>query len=299
MSDKILIVDDEPDILNLAKITLENEGFELVTASNGVEALEKAKTEFPDLIFLDVVMPGKSGLEVCNILKNQPCTKNIQIVMFTVLGRDIDKMLSMKVGADGHFTKPFTPDELVISIKNYLTKAKKNKFSKPLGITHEQLRGKKILLEFDPATHYERLVRHFTEESISNNEIVLVLTPNGSSLQQVLKDDKNIQIINITNSDTMLTPIIKDHDTVPLTLIYDSLTDLALSKNHQASYTFTRDALNLLSNPKMTALFLLNSSAHDEKEVSSIKGLFSDQLFFGKEGIVDMRFSKVIKTIIK
>ena len=91
MADKILIVDDEPDVVNLAKRILEREKYHVITASEGDEALEKARVEMPDLILLDIVMRGKDGYEVCKILKSHAATRHIPVVMFTVLGHDIDR----------------------------------------------------------------------------------------------------------------------------------------------------------------------------------------------------------------
>ncbi len=86
MPDRILIVDDEQDIVTLAKRILERKGYLVTTASNGDEALQKVDSEMPDFVFLDVVMPGKSGLEVCKIIKTQTKTKFISVTMFTALG---------------------------------------------------------------------------------------------------------------------------------------------------------------------------------------------------------------------
>ena len=112
MADKILIVDDAPDTIHLTKLILEGIGYQAVSASDGDEALQKMNSEMPDLILLDLVMPGKSGLEVCRILKTQPMTKLIPVIMFTALGREIDKKLVKDAGADGHLIKPFQEDEL-------------------------------------------------------------------------------------------------------------------------------------------------------------------------------------------
>ncbi len=98
MPDKILIVDDESDILDLAKVILEKNGFRVVNAYDGDEALVKAEAEMPDLVLLDVVMPGRSGLEICKILKTQVTTKHTPVVMFTVLGRDVDRKLGTEAG---------------------------------------------------------------------------------------------------------------------------------------------------------------------------------------------------------
>ncbi len=124
MVDTILVVDDEPGIRELTQMILENKGYHVITAENGVEALQKAERETPDLVLLDVVLPGISGVEVCRILKSQAKTRSIPLVMFTVLGRDVDQRLAEESGCDGYFLKPFTPEDLLDEVKKYLKKTK-------------------------------------------------------------------------------------------------------------------------------------------------------------------------------
>jgi len=120
---KILVAEDEPDLRKASKIVLEGAGYQVVEASDGDEALKKADSERPDLILSDVVIPNRSGLEVCKILKNRPQTRLIPILLFIVLGRDIDKKLSEEAGADGYIVKPFTPNDLVAEVRKHLERA--------------------------------------------------------------------------------------------------------------------------------------------------------------------------------
>jgi DNA-binding response OmpR family regulator len=116
MNKKILIVDDEPHIRLLLEQTLEDledEGVELLTAENGEEALETIKTERPDLVFLDVMMPKMNGFDVCNAVKNELSIKDVYIIMLTAKGQEFDKVKGTEVGADLYMTKPFDPDEVV------------------------------------------------------------------------------------------------------------------------------------------------------------------------------------------
>jgi two-component system alkaline phosphatase synthesis response regulator PhoP len=124
LADTILVVDDEPRIRELTQMILEDKGYRVITAENGVEALQKAERETPDLVLLDVVLPGISGVEVCRILKSQAKTRSIPLVMFTVLGRDVDQRLAEESGCDGYFLKPFTPEDLFSEVKKYLKKTK-------------------------------------------------------------------------------------------------------------------------------------------------------------------------------
>lgn len=117
MNKKVLIVDDEPNILILMEQALEKledeDDVELLTAKNGLEALEMIKNEKPDLIFLDVMMPKKSGLEVCNTVKNELQMRDIYIIMLTAKGQEFDKQSGIAVGADLYMTKPFRPKEVL------------------------------------------------------------------------------------------------------------------------------------------------------------------------------------------
>lgn len=123
MNQKILIVDDEPHIRLLLEQTLEDledEGVELLTATNGEEALETIKTQKPALVFLDVMMPKMNGFDVCNAVKNELGIKDIYIIMLTAKGQEFDKQKGNEVGADMYMTKPFDPDEVVAKASNIL-----------------------------------------------------------------------------------------------------------------------------------------------------------------------------------
>ena len=244
----------------------------------------------PDLIFLDVVMPGRSGLETCKILKNQSKTRHIPVVMFTALVSDVDRKLGAEAGADGHFTKPFSPDTLIAEVKRQLDRNRGEKFSKQLGVTHEKLQGKKLLLEFDPSTPYERLVRDFALECAAHNEAVVVLTRKGSAVRQALEGEKNVELIDVT-PDLMLSPILEKHSGQSLSLVYDNLTDLALSTNPQTAYKFTSSAVERFASTAITALFLLNPVAHDSREIYSMKGQFSNQATYGRQGVTNVRIT--------
>ena len=290
MSDKLLVADDEPDVASLAKMILEKRGYQVLVAPDGEEALRKAEAEMPDLILLDVVMPGKSGLEVCKLLKAQPRTKHIPVVMFTALGREVDRKMAVETGCDGYFMKPFTHEALLAEVKGHLKKARASKFSKQLGLEHGALNGKKILLEFDPSTPYERLVRDFALDRASNGEKVIVLTKRGSAVWQALEGDGDVELLSLA-PDTMVSGILEKYPEGSLILVYDSLTDLVLSTDSQTAYKLAQNALGLLSEPRITALFLLNPSAHEQKDVSSMRGLFNSQLVYGKHGITTARLA--------
>lgn len=121
---KVLIVDDEPNILILMEQALEKledeDDVELLTAKNGLEALDIIKEEQPDLVFLDVMMPKMSGLEVCNTVKNELGMENVYIIMLTAKGQEYDKQSGMAVGANLYMTKPFRPKEVLAKARDVL-----------------------------------------------------------------------------------------------------------------------------------------------------------------------------------
>ncbi len=120
MSKKILVVDDEMHILRIVKYKLESAGYDVFTALNGVDALKIAREEKPALVFLDVMMPGMNGYEVCSHLKNDPNTNDIIVIMLTAKGQESDKIKGLEVGVDEYITKPFSPQDLLDRTKDLL-----------------------------------------------------------------------------------------------------------------------------------------------------------------------------------
>ena len=120
MNKKILIVDDEPDALELIAFNLKAAGFEVATAEDGDEGLRMARALLPALIVLDVMMPGMNGTEVCKRLKSEINTASIPIIMLTSKAAEIDRVLRLELGASDYVTKPFSPRELVLRVKNLL-----------------------------------------------------------------------------------------------------------------------------------------------------------------------------------
>ena len=113
---KILIADDEPDILEILSFNLQNEGYEIITAKNGDDALDKAKQYKPDLIILDVMMPGKTGIEVCNILRSQPLFNPTLIIFLTAMSDESAEITGLETGADDYITKPVSPKVLTSKV---------------------------------------------------------------------------------------------------------------------------------------------------------------------------------------
>jgi len=120
MAQKILIVDDEPNIVISLEFLMKKEGFEVVVAGDGDEALAKVASFNPDLLLLDVMMPKKSGFEVCEALRADPARAALKIVMLTAKGRDTEVAKGLALGADAYVTKPFSTKDLVLKVKEVL-----------------------------------------------------------------------------------------------------------------------------------------------------------------------------------
>jgi two-component system phosphate regulon response regulator PhoB len=121
---KILVIDDERDILDLVEYNLKQEGYKVSCVLTGEEALEEAKAFNPDLIILDLMLPGLDGFEVCKILKRSPDTADIPIMMLTAKGEDVDVVTGLELGADDYIIKPFSPRVLVARTRAILRKKK-------------------------------------------------------------------------------------------------------------------------------------------------------------------------------
>lgn len=121
MNPKILVVDDEPDVVALIERTLKQEGFEVLTAYDGIGALDLCGTEKPDLVLLDIMMPMMSGYEVCEQIKANPETRNIPVVCLSSAHTADARSHSLRAGAEELVTKPFLPAELIAQIRRHLT----------------------------------------------------------------------------------------------------------------------------------------------------------------------------------
>jgi hypothetical protein len=192
-----------------------------------------------------------------------------------------------------------------------------NVFSKTIGLSHGDLVGRKILFEFDPASAYEKAVQDFVTEALTNVEHATIFTRRGSSLHTSLGQQKTVKIFCLTqqvtapkelseneillpsnNISLMLDIIDKTLKASPhdiINMIFDSLSDLVLSLGFEKTYHFTKYATEILASPRVTALFLLNASAHEPEVVQSIRSLFENQIYFGKEGIRTVKLSRGVE----
>jgi two-component system phosphate regulon response regulator PhoB len=124
MKPKILVVDDEPDALEVLGFKLREAGFNPIFATDGLKAIAAVRAERPDLVVLDLMLPELDGLEVCKILRRDPATAAIPVLMLTAKAAEVDRVVGLELGADDYVTKPYSPRELVLRIRKLLKRAK-------------------------------------------------------------------------------------------------------------------------------------------------------------------------------
>ena len=167
---KILVIEDEPDILEVIQYNLEREGHKVIACRNGEQGLSRIRTDNPDLVVLDLMLPGMDGVEVCRQVKSDPVTRSIPIIMVTAKGEESDIVLGLGIGADDYLSKPFSPRELVARVKVVLRRGPLREESG--GSSERVVRGP---LAIDLARHEARL-----------EERLLVLTPTEMRLLHFL-----------------------------------------------------------------------------------------------------------------
>ena len=121
---KILIIEDEPDILEVIQYNVEREGHKVIACRDGEQGLSRIRTEDPDLVILDLMLPGMDGTELCQQVKSDPVTRGIPIIMVTAKGEESDVVLGLGLGADDYITKPFSPRELMARVNVTLRRNK-------------------------------------------------------------------------------------------------------------------------------------------------------------------------------
>ena len=122
MAHKIYIVEDEPDLRDALAYNFENEGFKVKTFADGESSLETINTNKPDLLILDIMLPGMSGLDVCREIRSKQALSDIAVIMLTAKGEEIDRIVGFELGADDYVTKPFSVRELILRVKVILKK---------------------------------------------------------------------------------------------------------------------------------------------------------------------------------
>ncbi|MEK4427867.1 response regulator transcription factor [Paenibacillus sp. FSL M7-0802] len=192
----ILLVDDEPEIIKLMQIYLENEGYRLLMARDGLEALEQVSRESIDVMVLDVMMPNMDGVEACMKIRE---TEHFPIIMLSAKGQDMDKITGLSVGADDYVTKPFSPLELVARIKSQLRRVRKYTHSSP-ALEHEMILDE---LSINSATHEVTLAGESIKQTPREFAIVELLARNRGqvlSMEQIYEKVWKEQYLESNNT---------------------------------------------------------------------------------------------------
>ena len=180
---KILLVDDEPDVIEIIKFNLDQEGYQVKTATNGSEAVKKAKKTFPHLIIMDVMMPEMDGIEACEILRKDPKFNNTIIMFLTARGEDYSYVAAFDAGADDYVTKPIKPKILVSKIKALLRRLKKEEET-------EKLRFGKLIIDKE---QYE-VTQNGNTLSLPRKEFELLFLL-ASKPEKVVQREKIMEIV--------------------------------------------------------------------------------------------------------
>ena len=130
---RVLIVEDDSDIRELIRYNLSQEGFVVEEASDGPQAIERVRRRVPDLMVLDLMLPGMPGLEICRLMRNGSDTSNLPILIVTAKGTEVDKVIGLEMGADDYVVKPFSPRELIARVKALLRRAHPTANAEPAG----------------------------------------------------------------------------------------------------------------------------------------------------------------------
>lgn len=149
---RILVIDDEPDIVELVSYNLKKEGFQVDTCLDGESAMVKIRDSRYDLIILDLMLPGMQGLDICRIIRKEPSTTDIPVIMLTAKSEEVDKVLGLEMGADDYITKPFSPRELVARAKAVLRRAETKKTTTSEAISQGTIKIKDMLIDKEKYT---------------------------------------------------------------------------------------------------------------------------------------------------
>ncbi|MBI2928705.1 MAG: response regulator [Verrucomicrobia bacterium] len=183
MKPTIWVVDDEPDAVELIAFNLKAAGFNVAAAADGEEALKKARSHLPALIVLDLMLPEVDGLEVCKVLRRDPATAAIPIIMLTAKAAEVDRVLGLELGADDYLTKPFSPRELVLRVKNLLRRGQERTASK------EQIQAGDLFV--DAPGHVVKVKGREVELTATEFKLLVLLAQRRGRVQtrdQLLRD---------------------------------------------------------------------------------------------------------------
>ena len=266
------------------------------------DSLKKGYTQLTDFVDLgDFSFLGEDGDKYIEYLKDKNWKTYVDehvIELFAVNSEKINKKLLSQLQIHAPL-RSIHPIDLFTHVDT---------FSKALGLTHRQITGRHILLDFDPASNYEKVVGDFATEALANAEQVALFTHKGSAIYSALDNKKALKVILLTqrisvprvdaqmnaillpanNASLLLDILDKTLKPLPhgnLNIIFDNLSSLILSIGLQKTYQFMRYTLDMLTSTNSTALFLFNPDAHDQRVTSSLRRLFSNHISYRKEGL--------------
>ena len=166
MTQKALIVDDEPAIVELVRYHVEKEGLQCWEAKDGETALRLAREQKPDLLILDLMLPGIDGLEICRLLRRDPSTAQMAIIMLTAKAEEVDRVVGLEMGADDYIVKPFSPRELTARVKAVLRRGRE-----PVEASIKKVG----MLEVDEAKHQVRVAGSSVELTVKEFDLLCAL----------------------------------------------------------------------------------------------------------------------------
>jgi two-component system, OmpR family, phosphate regulon response regulator PhoB len=181
--ERILLIEDEPDIAEVLQYNLEKEGFAVELAHRGDSGLEALRRQAPDLILLDLMLPGVDGLELTRLLKRDPNTSKLPIVMLTARGEEVDRIVGLELGADDYISKPFSPREVVLRVKAVLRR-----------LQHEEIASDRLEVggvQLDVSGHQLRVRGRETPLTATEFRLLRLLMERGGRVQtrgQLLSD---------------------------------------------------------------------------------------------------------------
>jgi hypothetical protein len=159
---------------------------------------------------------------------------------------------------------------------------------------HDDLTGKKILLEVDPRTDFDKAIEDFVFECNFHGEVTVIVTTRGSALRQALEGNNAVKFIDMNLANlTIFPPILNEYPRGRLNIVFDSLTTLSILSEsaYKTTFKFAQNALQVLADRRVTAIFLLNPSAHKPRDVASLRELFTNQLVYDERGLTAQRFA--------
>jgi len=277
-----------------------------------VDSLKKGYTQLIDFVdlgdFSFLEGEGDKYIEYLNDKRWKTYIDEHVIELFAVNSEKINKeLLNQLTNLQMHVPlRSIHPIDLIIQT---------NTFSKALELTHRQITGRHILLDFDPSSNYEKIIGNFATEALANSEQVALFTHKGSAIYSVLSNKKALKIILLTqsisvpqvdaqmnaillpanNTALLLDALDKTLKSLPhgnLNIIFDSLSSMILSVGSHKTYQFVRYALDMLASTNSTILFLFNPDAHDSRVTSGLRSLFSNHISYRKEGLQVVKLSE-------